>query len=210
MKFQMLGVALAVAMSTAACSDAGSGNAGAAGNSGNPGTGGSGSHAPRAQGAVSFFLGRPSPPIQGSACPAAEETYGVGAPQAPSTSNPGDSVVDGASGAVISCSVQGSGSYAFSGSLHGTTTDASAYPITIAFSTGAIAADGTGTATVSVFTPTLASTFTSSAPCLIQVINHQVKGGSIWAEFSCSAVTSPPSGSCVAHGVLVFENCDGS
>jgi len=210
MKFQMLGTALAVVMSTAACSDAGGGNVGGAGNGGSAGAGGSGSAVLPAQGAVSLFVGPPAVRANGSSCPESGQTYDVGAPGVPSTSSPGDSVVDGESGAVISCSVRGSGTYAFSGSLSASTIEVSHYPINIAFSDGAIAADGTGTATVSVFTPTLAGTFTSSAPCPIQVVNHQVKGGSIWAEFSCSAVTSPPTGSCVAHGVLVFENCDGS
>jgi hypothetical protein len=137
--------------------------------------------------------------------------------QAPSPTDPGQSVVDGDSGTNVSCSVHGKGPFTFSGSIHATSADEAKDPITVTFSNGAVNADKTtGTADVQVFTPQLAGTFSSgSTPCTVTVINSQIKGGSIWATFSCPSLTQPPSGVC-SSGVapststFVFENCDGS
>jgi|GEM_PF-930856 hypothetical protein len=179
-----------------------------------------------AQGAISLQVGGPS-----STCPEPGTVYQVGKlktdpsdptgkhkiAQAPSDLDPGLSVVDGESGTNISCSVHGSGPFTFSGSLHATADDELKDPVTITFSNGVVNADKkTGTVAVSIFTPQLESSFSSgSTPCTVDVIQQQIKGGSIWADFSCPTLTSPPSSVCssgVAPSVstFVFENCDGS
>jgi hypothetical protein len=126
-------------------------------------------------------------------------------------------VVDGDNGTMVSCSVQGKGPFTFSGSLQATATDAAQDPITVAFSNGVVNSDKkTGTVTVSVFTPQLDAPYSSGdMPCTVTVINGQIKGGSIWADFSCPSLTTPPSGVCTSGvapsiSTVVFENCDGS
>lgn len=182
---------------------------------GNAASGGAGGTASAAalpgQGAISLQIGGPS-----STCPEPGNVYPVGTP-APSAADPGQSVIDGEGGTAISCSVRGTGPFTFSGSLHATSSDAARDPITVTFSGGTVNADkATGTVSVSVFTPQLEANFSSgSTPCTVEVINRQVKAGSIWANFSCPSLSSPPSGVCtsgVAPSVstLVFENCDGS
>ncbi|HEY1533592.1 MAG TPA: hypothetical protein VGF76_06225 [Polyangiaceae bacterium] len=191
-----------------ACSGSGTPTGNAAGG----GSGASaGASALPAQGAISLQIGGPS-----TTCPALGMVYPVGK-RAPSDTDPGQSLVDGESGAAISCSVRGTGPYTFSGSLHATSSDKNEDPITVTFSGGTVNADKTtGSVSVSVFTPQLGNTFTSaSTPCAVRVINQQVKGGSIWADFSCPSLTEPPSGECssgVAPSVstLVLENCAGS
>jgi hypothetical protein len=179
-----------------------------------------------AQGAISLQVGGPS-----STCPEPGNVYPVGRltsdpsdptgkrkiALAPSDSDPGQSVVDGESNTSITCSVRGSGPYTFSGSLRATSNDEGKDPITVTFSGGTVNADKkTGSVSVSVFTPQLDGQFSSgSTPCTVTVINGQIKGGSIWADFSCPTLTQPPSGVCSSgvapsESTFVFENCDGS
>ena len=189
-----------------------SGSATPTGNAGGGGSGASaGAEALPAQGAISLQIGGPS-----TTCPESGTVYPVGKP-APSSSEPGQSVIDDETSTVIRCSVRGTGPYTFSGSLHATSSDAARDPITVTFSAGTVNADKTtGTVSVSVFTPQLEANFTSgSTPCTVQVISQQVKPGSIWADFSCPSLSYPPTGVCssgVAPSVstVVFENCDGS
>jgi len=133
--------------------------------------------------------------------------YQIGAPQAPSQTDPGASVVSGDGGSQISCTVKGQGPFSFSGSLHATTGQGD--PISISFANGTIGADYTGTADVGVYSPELSGIFASVA-CTMTVENEQVKPGALWAAFQCPAITSPPSGLCAVQGVVVFENCEGS
>ena len=164
-----------------------------------------------AQGAISVSVQKPS---GGANCPETGFTYNVGAPNPPSISDPGNSVIDGESGAQISCSVhKTSAGYTFSGSMHGTTNKDPRFPVTVTFNGGLVSADQTsGTATVTVFTPNLAGTFTSaSGGCALKIVNKQIKNGSIWATFSCN-VSAPPMQACAlgSDSTIVFENCDGS
>jgi hypothetical protein len=166
-----------------------------------------------AQGAITLSVRLPTSSVNGT-CPDSGTTYYVGAPAAPTTANPGNSLVDGDKGAHIGCSVKGSGGgFAFSGSLAANTTQGDPYPVTVTFSNGVVDASGNGTANIGVYTPKLSATYTSSAACTVKVLGSplQVKGGSIWASFSCPSITNPPSGLCeVGSSVVVFENCDGS
>ncbi|HWZ92033.1 MAG TPA: hypothetical protein VNW92_24380, partial [Polyangiaceae bacterium] len=74
----------------------------------------------------------------------------------------------------------------------------------------------TGTADVAVYTPQLSANFASSMSCTLQILggagNEQIKGGSMWASFTCPQIEAPPSGLCgIGTGsTIVFENCSGS
>lgn len=172
-----------------------------------------------AEGAVTLIIEGPLDATQGS-CPVnAGKGYKVGATakdgtvQAPTAISPGESVIDGEGGTTVSCSVrkQGDGTYAFSGSLQASSSEHD--PITVTITNGSIGADlKMGTASVSVYTPQLAGTFASGAtPCTFNVINNQVKGGAIWATFSCPTIAQPPAQSCkVDPSTIVFGNCSGS
>ncbi len=207
---KILGVlAVGMAVGVAGCSgstDAPAGNGGAGGASGG-GSGGGVAQLP-AQAAFKINLGKPALQI-GTTCPVAGMSYELGAP-GPSEVSPGTSIVGGMNGAVISCAVTGAsgGPWKFSGSIHGNTS--SNDPVTLTFSNGSVDITGNGQATVAVFTPQLAGTLTSTMPCQVAVINSQVKGGSVWAEFACGEVTSPPSSDCGINGYFVLENCEGS
>ena len=208
MKF--IGVLFGVVVSVAGCSGgstdspAGSGGAGGA-----SGAGGGTAKLP-ARAGFSITLTKPSIQI-GTACPVDSQTYQLGAPQAPSLLDPGQTVVDGDAGAALSCSVSGpapNGPYHFSGSVHATSLTGE--PVTLVLTNGTLDITYNGTASVSVYTPQLAGTFSSSMACRVQAINSQAKAGSIWAQFACGEITNPPSGDCGVSGEFVLENCDGS
>lgn len=217
-------MALAVAASTAACSGSSTGG-GAGGVSGGSagdvaGAGGSGGasggtagHAGGgggvlvAQGALTLSLGAPVTRVNQMSCPVGGRTYEVGSP-APSTMDPGQSVISGENGSSITCSVKGSGTFDFTGTIQATTTQGDS--IDLAFDNGTASAAAPGSVDVSAYTTQLFGTLTSSQPCLVTVLNGQVKGGAIWATFSCAQIAAPPSSLCSLSGTFVLENCDGS
>ena len=174
------------------------------------------------QGAISLQVGGPSCPVPGTVYPVGKLKTDPSDPtgkrkivQAPSDTDSGQSVVDGENNTKISCSVRGNGPFTFSGTLYATAYDEAMDPIKVTLSNGVVNADKvTGTVDVQVFTPQLAATFSSgSMPCTLKVFF--VKGGSIWGDFSCPSLTSPPSGVCTSgvapsKSTFVFENCDGS
>lgn len=170
---------------------------------------------PPAQGAVTLDLSQPVPTVDQMFCPITK-VYQVGAKDsktmatlAPTVQDPGESVISGENGSTISCSVTGGGgNFKFSGSLHASTPEGDL--ILVAFQNGVISGT-TGTADVSVYTPQLSSNFAGTG-CTINVQNNQVKGGSIWATFSCPQISAAPSGLCgiSADSTIVFENCSGS
>jgi hypothetical protein len=174
---------------------------------------------PPAQGAVTLYLGQPIVHVDQMTCPVTAQTYQVGATDsktktvlAPTMSDPGQSVISGEGGSSISCSVTGGGgNFKFSGTLSAITPQGD--KISIQFANGQVGSDFTGTADVSVYTPQLLAGF-SGTNCAISVQGQpkQVKGGSIWATFSCAQIASPPSGLCgiSAASTIVFENCSGS
>ncbi|MEO7036000.1 MAG: hypothetical protein ABI335_19445 [Polyangiaceae bacterium] len=176
-----------------------------------------------AQGAVTLGLQGPMENVTQMSCPVgAGKNYQVGAKttmgtvttvHAPNDSDHGLSVIDGDSGTSVSCSVrkQADGSFAVSGSLSAASGEGD--PITVTLINVVINSDlVNGTGEVSVFTPQLATTFDSgSTPCTFNVINKNVKGGSIWMDFACPAIAKPPSSLCsIMRSTIVFENCSGS
>jgi hypothetical protein len=198
----------------AACSAAGCAASNASGGASDNGSGGGagltgdgGAFSLPSQGAVTLSVERSTSPANGRTCPDPGTTYPAGDP-APTNTNPGGSLVDGDRGAQVSCAVQGTGSFTFSGSLDATTSD-KGYPIRVDFTEGQVGADLDGTAHVSIYTPKLGGSFVGQA-CTVQVIAKQIKGGAMWASFSCPTLALLPSGLCAASGVFVFENCLGS
>jgi hypothetical protein len=171
------------------------------------GSGGTAQQLP-AQAGLTATVGLTAVRVDGTACPAVR-TYQVGAPQAPTMNDPGASVVSGDAGSTIACSVTSSagGGFEFSGTLHAATNEGDL--ISISFANGSVSGDS-GTADVSIYTPHLSANFASQKPCTIQVLNQQVKAGSMWAAFDCAEISSAPSGLCGLQGVVVLENCDGT
>ncbi len=151
--------------------------------------------------------------VNAMSCPFTAKTYLVGAP-APTSFDPGQSVVDGEHGAAVNCSVQGSGPYTFSGSLAAATSEGQ--HITVTLTDGTVDADkATGTVGVSIYTPDLAAAFVSGAtPCTLTTNNKQVKPGqpgSIWVDFECPTIAAPPANLCgVGKSTIVFQNCNGN
>jgi hypothetical protein len=170
-----------------------------------------------AQGAVTLSIEQPVPSVNQMSCPVVQ-TYQVAALdpktkliQAPSNSDPGQSVISGEGGASVTCSVKGGKTgFAFSGSLHAATPQGDL--ISVAFTNGTIGSDlMTGSADVSVYTPQLSATFSSATSCTITILEGQIKGGAMWASFDCPQIQSPPSGLCgIGSSTIVFQNCAGS
>jgi len=145
-------------------------------------------------------------------CPVPGKVYVVGDPKGPNMVTPGDRLIDGVNGASIQCSVRGTGRYTFSGTISASSSEDATVEATI--TNGVVNADKlTGSATLSVLTPDLGSTFSSeSGGCAVNVIAENIKPGSVWASISCPSVTSPSTGNACAVGSIstfVLENCDG-
>ena len=156
--------------------------------------------------------------VSGMSCPITAKVYQVydkGTPDATATSSSetGATVVDGDKGSSISCSVQGTGPFTFSGSLAAVTTESE--PITVTFTNGTVDANkSTGTVDVAVYTPDLLATYSNgSTPCSVTANYMQVrpgKPGSIWVNFSCPTISNPPSHLCgIDTSTIVLENCNG-
>jgi hypothetical protein len=198
-RWSFLAVALLGALGSAACSDP---------------------VPPPAQGALTLSVGQPVVHVDGRACPAPGITYQIAATDsktkmvaAPSSITPGESLISGEQGSKISCSVKKSSSgFAFSGSIHGNS-QPSGSVVDLQMQAGTIDATSlSGTVNVTVYTPELSGNFASVAPCTVNVLQSQIKGGSMWASFSCPTVQYDPSGACgiSSFSTVVFENCDGS
>ena len=165
-----------------------------------------------AEGGATLSIQSPSSGVSGTSCPVPGRTYEIGNP-APTQSGPGESAIDGDKGASVKCSVKGNGPFTFSGTLNARNNEDKT-PVSITFVDGQVGADkNSGTVSVIVSTLDLSSPFSSAAgACTVNVINQQIKPGSIWATFSCPSITTPPSGRCTIGGnsVFVFENCEGT
>jgi hypothetical protein len=150
--------------------------------------------------------------VSGGMCPSNGKHYSLGNP-APTTSevDPGSTLINGSKGATVGCTVSGGGTFSFSGSLDAISTEGST--VRIDFTNGVINppdSNGTitGTAASDLYTSDLLEVVSTGAtPCTLSVINQQVKPGAIWASFTCSSETAPPSDSCNSSGVIVFQDC---
>jgi hypothetical protein len=153
-------------------------------------------------------------PVSGAlTCPVPGKTYVVGNPDGPNSSMAGDRLIDGENGATIKCSVKGSGPFNFSATIKARSSESDMVTLTI--TNGVINADKlTGTASVGVYTPQLAGTFTSTeGGCTAGVVAGNVKPGSLWATISCPIINYPSTGQACSVGTtttFVLENCDGS
>lgn len=169
--------------------------------------GGGGVYVPMAQGNLTLNVQYEDLDL----CPVTDKTYVVGAPEGPSSMTPGIRLIDGEGGAKISCAVNGTGPYTFSGTIQATTPELDSVTFTI--SDGVVNADGlTGSASLSVTTTDLVGSYSSGfRACPIRVVDDQIKRGSIWATFSCDLIWPSAIGVCtVGESAFVFENCDGT
>jgi hypothetical protein len=116
-------------------------------------------------------------------------------------------IVDGEEGAAVSCSVVGSTTFTFSGSL-------SQSGRKIQITEGSFpSTKRIGTARIAITDPAaLPSVLRSPDFCSVDATsasggNLQVKPGSMWASFTCVSVEADPSDACAASGFFVLENC---
>lgn len=164
-----------------------------------------------AQGNLTLSL---QPPTMGTGtCPVPGRTYVIGNPNGPNSNNAGDRIIDG-HGATIKCSVQGNGTFTFSGTIKGTTGTTPSDQVTLTMTNGTINST-TGTVTASVNVTQLAGNFSSPAGgCMVSVVGDNVKPGSLWATVMCPTISDPsaPGKSCSVGPITTFvlENCDGS
>jgi hypothetical protein len=84
--------------------------------------------------------------------------------------------------------------------------------VAINIQSGAINADGTGTALVGLSSQALPGNVLSPStkPCSLSVIQpmaDNVKSGAIYMHFACLSLTAPPTYDCNASGDIVLENC---
>lgn len=168
--------------------------------------------APPAQGAFVTTIKAPSPAPMGKSCPTSVSfTYDV--PRIldtkPTEGLDQDTylhrIVDGENSAQVSCKVTGS---SFSGRivLGGRA---------LSISSGTLGADKKGTAQITVTNSESLSTslISPTANCTVDAAGtasnkFQVKGGSMWASFSCPSVEAAPNEYCTAGGFFVLENCE--
>ena len=160
------------------------------------------------------------PPTGTGNCPVPGTTYVIGNPKGPNNVPPspsaGDRLIDGEHGATIKCSVQGSSTFTFSGTIKGITNTTPSSKVSFQILSGSVNMDQmTGTATVAVNTNELAGNFTSpTGDCKVSVVGPNVKGGSIWASITCPNISDPtsPGKACKVGDTTTFvlENCEGS
>jgi hypothetical protein len=191
-----------------------SGSSNPDGGGGGGAVGGSGGSGPAAQAAayVHIMAAEAAETPAGKSCSVETHNATIGNP--PSTTTKGLPVVDG-EGGVVTCSVTGSGTFAFSASAtYGSTS--------FAIMEGSITAGGSGTAIIQVCDAT--TTFCLQSPAqpdpegfggrcnvFVDQDSLEVSAGRIWARFECPALAndSTPNVWCAADsGVFVLENCD--
>lgn len=205
------------AQGTKSSASGGAAGAGAEG-AGTGGTAGAGAVPPPSRGAFWANVKSVSPPPAGKACPAgASLTFDL--PAVDAASNPPQALdsdtylhhlIDGEAAAEVKCAVQGESSFALEGKI-------ALGNKSFTLSSGTLAADKKGTAQITLRasgSPGFAGALSSpGANCTLDAAaavgnNYQVKPGSIWGHFSCSAVEQAPSDHCRAEGFFVFENCE--
>lgn len=210
-------VSCALALALVACGgSAGSGGSnpadGGGATGGGGGSGGTSGPPPQAGAFAHIQAAAPALTPPGKACSVQSHTATIGT--APSTTTKGTPVVDGEAG-VVTCSVVGAGTFAFSASM---TYGGTSFSITH----GSITAGGSGTATIQVCDPTTGFCLGSPAepdtqgfglPCNVFVDQDslEVSEGRIWARFECPTLEneSTPNIWCASDaGVFVLENCD--
>jgi len=156
------------------------------------------------------------PPVGAGNCPVPGKTYVLGNPNGPNTMSAGDRLIDGEHNASIKCSVHGTSTFTFSGTLKGFTSTTPSDVVAMSITNGTVNMDmATGTASVAVNTTGLAGNFSSPpAGCTVAVVANNVKAGHIWATITCPTINDPssPGRACRVGDTTTFvlENCDGS
>jgi hypothetical protein len=123
----------------------------------------------------------------------------------PTATSPGGLLVDGQDGADVECKVKENGTFVVSATVEN---DGIEFGLT-----GTVNADGTGTASVSFYDPTLIGGMRDSN-CTISLgtdtDNYAVESGALWAAVSCNKLTTPDYQGiwCAGNAVVVFKSCD--
>jgi len=121
----------------------------------------------------------------------------------------GKRIYDGEAGVSAQCSVKGSGPWQIS-------TRISSTPVHVTFliDNGQIGTDGKGDADISLSTIAIGDSVSSAPPgekCSLKAVENNdgifVKGGAVWATFSCPSLAAPPSKVCFVTGEFLLENC---
>jgi hypothetical protein len=170
--------------------------------------------APPAQGAFNARVTSASPAPAGKMCPSGASTY-FEVPVVPPPTTVDETlddstyihrVIDGESGAGVTCTVKGQGS-SFGGRI-------SSAGKVLEISSGTLDATLKGTALITVASSSqISGALTApSANCIINASNaggtsYEANPGRIWATFDCPSVERQPSDYCVARGTFVLENC---
>jgi hypothetical protein len=155
-------------------------------------------------------VGAASPAVPGKACNVTTLTKTVPdrdpmSPfEGPTNMDPGVRIIDGEDNSKISCTVKGSGTFSVAASIqYGS--------LGFTILGGSVTAGGTGTATVTLYTPETAPALQSPSgtPCTLSVMTppFQAQSGSMWGEFRCPTLETTPSTACSANGIIVIENC---
>jgi hypothetical protein len=158
-----------------------------------------------------------SPVESGKVCTTPGYVAGVGDPPPDlSGTQPGNSIADGDNGVSVTCRVTGGNEVTFRGDLSGPNVldPNGRFGVSLHID-GVLKADGTGTASVSMYTSQVGSLNNDPAqPCTLEgvVTNDKQNWGSgvIWAQFSCNRMVngSSPGTLCGTSGTIVLENCE--
>jgi len=153
---------------------------------------------PPAEGGVSVAIGNPT--SGGGVCPGSALLELAADP--PSNSDPGTTWIDGRESHQVNCSVKGSGTYDFNGTIQGNKSN-----FTI---DGTVERGGTGTATVAIFETKLAIGLRGENCVVDARNNYTVEKGAIWAGVECNDVGSSDfvGTQCRVRGTFVFKSCE--
>lgn len=116
----------------------------------------------------------------------------------------GNPVFSGEQGALIRCSVSGTDTFTFSGSVNKGKDLGFSVQGTYSKTTGA------GTAKIGLSSPAVPA-YVEDPNCSINIVRYNgallLNSGEIWATFNCSNLFSPPNVQCGALGEFVFQRC---
>lgn len=163
--------------------------------------------APPAIGGATVQLGSVSPPVTGKACPSSGDPIYLGVNGVGPTANAkGKPYTDDENGANVSCSVGSGSEIKFSGLVE---KGGGFFQVS-----GTVTKGGSGKAVVSVYDPASTDVLTSPNDQLCDVfvdtLPLKVGAESIWASYTCPALTSTdnPSILCtVSQGWFYFDHC---
>ncbi len=160
------------------------------------------------EGGFTVYLSAGSDP---SECEISESSRSQPSETPPSASSTGILASDGVAGAVVTCSVTGSGPYQVNAAL---TLGPDALNIFINSLAADASATSPATGSVSYQSDATVATYLSTSPCNFWFANslEGVDPGQVWVSFSCAQIANASAGSTCAlpasnPSVAIFENC---